>query len=301
MPQSKVKHLLEIWAASILQATQGESAAAPFDNHSDLFKIIDATPLGDVPWRCFTVSYNGPLPESSVPSWMTQKYEVWYRCPRKTVHSILANPDFNKNFNTVPYREYTSDGKRKYTNLFSGNWAWRQAVSLSTLYFPSRLTHCTRISLPKMEIHMAQCSRLLFLVATRQQYQLLLAKQNIILSIFLLATFTTELDVLIQTGFLLSRFFLSQKVCPLLDVAKAASTHVFQGEKSFRDDNDFQAFRCHLFHSSLSTILQSLRPGMTSPEIARCPDGHFHRVVYGLGPFIADYPEQALATGVVQG
>ena len=40
---------------------------------------------------------------------------------------------------------------------------------------------------------------------------------------------------------------------------------------------------------------------MTFPEILRCPDGHFRRVVYGLSPYIADYPEQALATGVVQG
>ena len=40
---------------------------------------------------------------------------------------------------------------------------------------------------------------------------------------------------------------------------------------------------------------------MTLPEVARCPDGHFRRLIYGLGPYIADYPEQTLATGVVQG
>lgn len=40
---------------------------------------------------------------------------------------------------------------------------------------------------------------------------------------------------------------------------------------------------------------------MTVPEVARCPDGHFRRVVYGLGPYIADYPEQVLAAGIVQG
>ncbi|KAF7372688.1 hypothetical protein MVEN_00132200 [Mycena venus] len=33
----------------------------------------------------------------------------------------------------------------------------------------------------------------------------------------------------------------------------------------------------------------------------RCADGHFRRAIYGLGPYIADYPEQALLTCIVQG
>jgi len=40
---------------------------------------------------------------------------------------------------------------------------------------------------------------------------------------------------------------------------------------------------------------------MTVPAVMLCPDGHFRRVIYGLGPYIADYPEQVLLTGVVQG
>jgi hypothetical protein len=40
---------------------------------------------------------------------------------------------------------------------------------------------------------------------------------------------------------------------------------------------------------------------MTTPEVARFPDGHFRRVIYGLGPYIADYPEQALLACIVQG
>jgi hypothetical protein len=39
---------------------------------------------------------------------------------------------------------------------------------------------------------------------------------------------------------------------------------------------------------------------MTVPRITRCCDGHFRRIVYGLGPYIADYPEQALLACVVQ-
>jgi hypothetical protein len=47
-------------------------------------------------------------------------------------------------------------------------------------------------------------------------------------------------------------------------------------------------------------MLESLRPGMTIPEVVRCADGHFRRAVYGLGPYIADYPEQALLGCIVQ-
>jgi len=40
---------------------------------------------------------------------------------------------------------------------------------------------------------------------------------------------------------------------------------------------------------------------MSAPVIRRCPDGHFRRVIYDLVAFIADYPEQVLLTGIVQG
>lgn len=63
----------------------------------------------------------------------------------------------------------------------------------------------------------------------------------------------------------------------------------------------FRSFRQQLFHASISTILAPLHPSMTKPEVAICPDGHFRRVIYTLGPYIADYPEQVLLTGVVGG
>jgi hypothetical protein len=40
---------------------------------------------------------------------------------------------------------------------------------------------------------------------------------------------------------------------------------------------------------------------MTVPETVRCADGHFRRAVYSLAAYIADYPEQAFLTSVVQG
>ncbi|KAJ6617835.1 hypothetical protein B0H10DRAFT_2218222 [Mycena sp. CBHHK59/15] len=40
---------------------------------------------------------------------------------------------------------------------------------------------------------------------------------------------------------------------------------------------------------------------MTVPEVTLFADGHYRRVIYGLGPYIADYPEQVLLACTVQG
>ena len=71
-----------------------------------------------------------------------------------------------------------------------------------------------------------------------------------------------------------------------------------------RDDEKtttFREFRWQLFHSSLATILKPIRSAMETPEVVQCPDGHFRRVIYSLGPYIADYPEQVLLSGIVSG
>jgi hypothetical protein len=40
---------------------------------------------------------------------------------------------------------------------------------------------------------------------------------------------------------------------------------------------------------------------MLEPEVAKCADGLYQWVIYGLGPYIADYPKQVLIAGIVQG
>ena len=63
---------------------------------------------------------------------------------------------------------------------------------------------------------------------------------------------------------------------------------------------EFRQFRRKLFHVSLSLMLESLRAGEKKPQVFRCPDGHYRRVIWGIGPYIADYPEQVLLTCIVQ-
>ncbi|KAG1742043.1 hypothetical protein EDB19DRAFT_1895037 [Suillus lakei] len=65
-------------------------------------------------------------------------------------------------------------------------------------------------------------------------------------------------------------------------------------ERGHNRSKEFQNFRCHLFHVSLQAILESFCHAMEKPEIVKCADGHYQRAVYGLGPYIADYPEQLL-------
>ena len=77
--------------------------------------------------------------------------------------------------------------------------------------------------------------------------------------------------------------------------------HNLTATKSHTESADFRRFRRQLFHASLAIILNSFKPGMTTPEIVLCPDGHFRLIIWGIGPYIADYLEQVLLTCIVQG
>ncbi|KAG2140490.1 uncharacterized protein EDB93DRAFT_1241854 [Suillus bovinus] len=59
-------------------------------------------------------------------------------------------------------------------------------------------------------------------------------------------------------------------------------------------------FKKQLFHSSLSKIFATLKPGMMTPEVTRCGDGHYWHILYGLGPYIANYKEQVVLACIVK-
>lgn len=71
-------------------------------------------------------------------------------------------------------------------------------------------------------------------------------------------------------------------------------------DKEHEDSAEFRRFRRHLYHMSLRRILESLKPYMDAPDIVHYGDGHYRRTIYGLGPYIADYPEQVLLACIVQ-
>ncbi|KAH9983602.1 hypothetical protein BJV74DRAFT_878857 [Russula compacta] len=71
--------------------------------------------------------------------------------------------------------------------------------------------------------------------------------------------------------------------------------------KKHRKKANFQTFCRQMYHACLAHVFTPLKNGMTMPEVVKCPDGHFHHAVYGLGPYIADYLEQVWLATIVQG
>ena len=116
--------LMQLWHASLVR--HGDSA--PFRDHQDLYSTIDATPIGDVLWESFNITYNGPEPENNAPAWMNQSFEVYFQDPRLLFVEMLGNPSFANDFDYMPYCEFEANGTRRYQHFMSGNWAWKQAV-----------------------------------------------------------------------------------------------------------------------------------------------------------------------------
>ena len=100
----------------------------PFQNHKELYDIIDSTPLGDMQWQSFTVKYDGDVPDGKRPVWMDIKHEVWFCNPKQLLETMLACPDFADEFDYSPFQECGADNKHCFQNLVSGNWAWTQVV-----------------------------------------------------------------------------------------------------------------------------------------------------------------------------
>lgn len=95
---------------------------------------------------------------------------------------------------------------------------------------------------------------------------------------------------------------LSQRVCDsTINGPLNANDRCPLGDRRYDDNPKFRVFKRQLYHASVAAILRPLRAGMEKPVVRRCPDGHFRRVVYDLVAFIADYPEQVMLTGIVQG
>lgn len=131
MSAGDINFLLSLWTASLAI----HSSEPPFSKTTDLYDAIDSTSLGDAAWESFSLQYNGTQPEGDVPPWMQAEYDVWFRDPRTLVHNLLSNPDFKSGFDYAPFQERTGNGVHRFHDFMSGNWAWKQAVSLLLYFF----------------------------------------------------------------------------------------------------------------------------------------------------------------------
>ncbi|KAJ6548422.1 hypothetical protein B0H19DRAFT_1211517 [Mycena capillaripes] len=258
---AQIDKALDLWTAQILQ--HGESA--PWQTAKDLYDTIDAIQHGDMPWKVCEITYTGPRPPLP-PKWMTETYQLCTRDSRLVLQQQLATPDFKDKIDYSPYRQFDGNGKRVWSNLMSGDWAWKQADIIST--DPS--THGAMF-VPIV----AGSDKTTVSVATgHQEYHPVYQSPGVL------------------TG--IARRAHGQGLLPVafLPIPKTTKKH--------RKSQIYQRFVRQMYHACLARVFQPLKAGMTTPEVIRCPDGHFRRAIYGLGPYIADYPEQVWLASVVQ-
>ncbi|KAG1898813.1 uncharacterized protein F5891DRAFT_1190294 [Suillus fuscotomentosus] len=128
-PVHSIDHLLNIWAASLIQAS---SRSTIFSDHHHIYKVIDDTPLGNVKWQSFTVKYTGDILEEGTAPWMTDSHEVWFRNPCDNVCNMLTSPDFATEMDLKPYYEFaTENDKHQWKDFMYGDWAYKQADMIS--------------------------------------------------------------------------------------------------------------------------------------------------------------------------
>ncbi|KAJ7200733.1 hypothetical protein B0H12DRAFT_1288754 [Mycena haematopus] len=247
-------------------AARPDAPNPPFADHEDLYNTIDATEIGHVPWESFTVRYNRPIAPGDLTPWKTQEYVVHFRDPRKVLQEQLANPDFKSEMDFSPKQVFV-DGRREYEDFMSGNWAWRQA----DIIVEDPATHGSTF----VPIILGSDKTTVSVATGQNEYYPLYMSNGLVYN----GVRRAHRNAVTLIGFL---------AIPKTD-------------RENQDSVEFRTFRRNLFHGSLRHILESLKPGMTVPEVTLFGDGHYRRVVYGLGPYIADYPEQVLLACVVQG
>ncbi|KAH8988107.1 hypothetical protein EDB92DRAFT_1935954 [Lactarius akahatsu] len=261
-------HMSEGDVDMLLNIMEQSSGNVPFSNHTDLYAAIDELTIGDVLWQSFTVRYNSELSDDigeSQPKWMSDVHEVFYHDPHLIVCRMLMNPDFEGGMDYSPYHAFDKDGTHLYKHMMGGDWAWEQVTEIAQ----DPKTHG-------------------------------LAFVPIILG----SDKTTVSVAMGQTDYYplyLSIGNLYNNLCQSCrgGVALAGFLVIAQTEKRYHDNPGFRRFHRQLFHTSLAHILSSLCLGMLEPEVVQCADGFHRRVIYGLGPYITDYPEQVLISCIV--
>ncbi|KAG6825100.1 hypothetical protein H0H92_004703 [Tricholoma furcatifolium] len=119
--------LLQIWAA------RDPDNEPPFTSKHHLHDVIDSTEIGGVPWQSFLGSYSGPIDESDIENspWKLKEYDIWFRDPVAVIRSQLGNPDFAGDMDVAAKRVYDQEGKRRYQDFMSGEWASRHSNKLA--------------------------------------------------------------------------------------------------------------------------------------------------------------------------
>ncbi|KAG2105072.1 uncharacterized protein F5147DRAFT_654257 [Suillus discolor] len=295
MPAGQINRLLDLWVSTLAK----HNDKPPFADHHDLYDVIDSSPFGDVNWQNFTVTYDGERPEDGTKPWMDDKYKVWFCDPCEVVCNMLANPTYASEIDYCPYQEYSTEGdKHQWKDFMSGDWAWDLLRRLMGLLSDdsSESTEAERgLALTERQGFLRQSRRCAGGAPPRGESSRAGAGVG-------RAGALDQADKIAKDPSTLGSTFVpvilgSDKTTVSVRTAHRDGVAVigFLAMPKTTKEHATEA----LFHSSLSKILNTLKPGMTTPEVTRFGDGHYRRVIYGLGPYIADYEEQALLACIV--
>ncbi|KJA15337.1 hypothetical protein HYPSUDRAFT_149256 [Hypholoma sublateritium FD-334 SS-4] len=259
---------LDLWLAAKLEA--GNDSPLPWSSPREMYDTIDSIQEGDAPFSTIELKYSGPVDDNS-PKWMTQTYELCVRDSRKLLQNQLATTDFADHFNYKPYREFDHQCDRVWCNLMSGDWAWSEAVRSFNSIAQDPRTHGSML----VPVICGSDKTTVSVATGHQEYHPVYQSPG-------------NLTNTARRGH-------GNSVLPVafLPIPKANKREAKRPE--------FQRFARQLYHACLALIFEPLREGMLVPEVVRCPDGHFRKAIYSLGPYIADYPEQVWLAGIVQG
>ncbi|KAI0711740.1 hypothetical protein C8Q76DRAFT_769461 [Earliella scabrosa] len=263
--QGDVDELLRNLAAQKALETGDPSATTMYKNAQEMLDTIDAIPYGDVAWTTFHIKYTGPVTPNT-PAWKLKTYEIHTRNPLEVAEHIAGCADFINGWDYTPFEETTAEDCQRFSNLMSGTWAWKKADLLSTnaAYHGTMLTPVI-IGADKTTVSVA---------TGHQEFH----------------------PVYMSLGNLSNDMRRAHRdsVVPLAFLAIPK----YGREKA---TDEYRVFVKQLYHTALAQILSPLRPAMTNPHVMRCPDGHYRRALFELGPVIADYPEQVCLAGIVSG
>ncbi|KDQ54264.1 hypothetical protein JAAARDRAFT_196640 [Jaapia argillacea MUCL 33604] len=259
--EGSINKALEMWATSLLE----HDNSPPWRNAQELYDSIDSIQTGDSPWKTYKISYQGPLPVGTPLKWMTETYELVTRDSLKLVENQILTTDWKRDINPIPYQQFDKGGQRIWSNLMSADWAYNQATEIAK----DPNTHGAMF-VPIV----AGSDKTTVSVATgHQEYHPVYMSPGIL---------TNTARRVRGNGVLPVAF---------LPIPK---TNRRQWKTAA-----FQKFSQQLYHTCLARVFAPLKPAMTTPKVIRCPDRHFRRAVFGLGPYIANYPEQVWLAGVV--
>jgi len=106
----------------------GSRDGLPWKSAKELHATIDSIQTGSAPWKTYKFRYTGPKP-TTPPRWMEEEYELNLRDILKVFEAELLSPEFKDESDYAPYMEFDPQGNRVWSNLMSGDWVNRQAVT----------------------------------------------------------------------------------------------------------------------------------------------------------------------------